>query len=153
MSANVNAILVLIHLFSAAVWVGGMFFAHFILRPAATAVLEPELRIRLMTATLANFFRIVAVAVGLILLTGHSLLTNTDFISAPIGWKIMTGLGWVMALVFVYLYGFLSPRLKTSVSLHNWPQAGSVLTRIRHLVFMNLCLGTAIFMAAISIRT
>ena len=37
------AILKLVHLLAAIVWLGGMFFAHFFLRPAAQT-LEPALR-------------------------------------------------------------------------------------------------------------
>ena len=66
MPVNINALVLFVHLFCAVVWVGGMFFAHFALRPAAT-VLEPEPRLRLMTAALGNFFRIVAAAVSLTL--------------------------------------------------------------------------------------
>lgn len=151
MPVNINALVLFVHLFCAVVWVGGMFFAHFALRPAAT-VLEPEPRLRLMTAALGNFFRIVAAAVSLILLSGHVLLANVGFSSAPTSWKVMTILGWVMALVFVYLYGILYPMLQKNVSVHNGPEAGWLLNRIRHLVLINLCLGTVVFMAAISIR-
>lgn len=151
MSASVNALFLFVHLSCAAVWIGGMFFAHFALRPAA-ALLEPEPRLRLMAATLRNFFRIVAAAVGLILISGHFLLANAGFSAAPTGWQVMTILGWVMALVFVYIYGILYPSLQKHVSQLRWPEAGSVLNRIRQLVFMNLCLGAVVFMAAISIR-
>ena len=39
--------LLLVHLLATVVWVGGMFFALFRLRPAAIAVLPPLQRIRL----------------------------------------------------------------------------------------------------------
>ena len=43
-----------VHVLSIIVWVGGMVFAHFFLRPAAQA-LEPPLRVRLMHDVLQRF--------------------------------------------------------------------------------------------------
>jgi len=39
------AIAITLHTLSAVIWVGGMFFAHFALRPAANHLLEPPLRL------------------------------------------------------------------------------------------------------------
>ena len=47
------ASLKLIHLLSIIVWVGGMVFAHFFLRPALQP-LEPAVRMRLMADVLAR---------------------------------------------------------------------------------------------------
>ena len=40
-------VLLMLHLSSAIVWVGGMFFAYVCLRPAAIELLEPPARLRL----------------------------------------------------------------------------------------------------------
>ena len=63
------AILKTLHLLSVIVWIGGMVFAHFFLRPAL-AQFEPPVRVRLMHAVLARFFGAVLVAVALVLATG-----------------------------------------------------------------------------------
>ncbi len=47
--------LLLLHLLAVVAWVGGMFFAHFCLRPAAVEVLEPPARLPLMLAALRRF--------------------------------------------------------------------------------------------------
>ena len=49
------------HVLAIVVWVGGMVFAHFFLRPAL-ARLEPPVRLRLMHEVLGRFFRVVLVA-------------------------------------------------------------------------------------------
>lgn len=58
-----------LHLLSVIVWVGGMVFAHFFLRPAL-GVLEVPQRLRLMQAVLGRFFSAVLLAAGLALATG-----------------------------------------------------------------------------------
>ena len=46
----------LLHLLSVLIWVGGMFFAYMILRPAAVEVLEPPPRLRLWANVFGRFF-------------------------------------------------------------------------------------------------
>jgi len=52
-----------IHLLSVIVWIGGMVFAHFFLRPALTPLAAPD-RVRLMHDVLGRFFGAVLVLVG-----------------------------------------------------------------------------------------
>ena len=66
--------LLALHLLSAIVWIGGMFFAHFCMRPAAVETLQPPQRLPLMAAALGRFFRYVAVAVLVLLGTGVLLM-------------------------------------------------------------------------------
>ena len=62
-----------LHVLSLIVWVGGMVFAHFFLRPAV-ATLEPPLRLRLMHDVLGRFFKAVLVASLLTLVSGVWML-------------------------------------------------------------------------------
>ncbi|MEP6875851.1 MAG: hypothetical protein ABI887_15940 [Burkholderiales bacterium] len=104
--------LVFLHLSSVIVWVGGMFFAYFCLRPAASKVLEPHERLPLWVETFAPFFRFTSYAVALILLSGFTMLLQTGFGFAPLGWYIMAALGLAMASVFGYVYRVLYPTLR-----------------------------------------
>ena len=61
------AVLKSVHLLALVVWIGGMFFTLFCLRPAL-AVLEGPLRLRLMNEVLRRFFGVVVVAAVLVLL-------------------------------------------------------------------------------------
>ena len=65
----VYALLKALHVLAVVLWVGGMAFAHFFLRPAL-ATLEPPQRLRLMHAVLGRFFAAVLWAVGLLLASG-----------------------------------------------------------------------------------
>lgn len=141
-------ILILIHLLGVIVWVGGMSFAYFCLRPAAAQVLEPPKRLPLWAATLGAFFRITAFAVLAILLTGFAMFLQLGFSRAPIGWHIMMSLGVVMSVIFVYVYGVLFRRLRSQCGAATWPAAGITLNSIRQLVGLNLVLAVGTIAAA-----
>ena len=59
----------LLHVLATIVWIGGMVFSHFFLRPAVMSLDVPE-RVRLMHAVLRRFFNAVSVAVLVTLVTG-----------------------------------------------------------------------------------
>jgi uncharacterized membrane protein len=147
-----HQILLFLHLSSVIVWVGGMFFAYFCLRPAAGKLLEPPQRLPLWVATFGPFFRIVAVAVALILLSGFTMLLQVGFAAAPIGWNVMMSLGLVMAGVFVYIYLGLYPRLRLHCEAGAWPAAAAALNGIRQWVAVNLALAACVVVAAASAR-
>ena len=67
------AYLLTIHVLSAVVWVGGMFFALLVLRPAV-GPLEPAVRLALWRRVFARFFPAVGVSVLALLATGHAMI-------------------------------------------------------------------------------
>lgn len=142
-------LLVFLHLAGVVVWVGGMFFAHFCLRPAALKLLEPPQRLPLWAATLGAFLRYTAVAVVLIVLSGFALFFETGFKQAPIGWHVMMGVGLVMAGIFAWVYGVLHPRLRGHAEAGAWPEAAAALNGIRRLVTTNLVLALLTLAAAL----
>jgi uncharacterized membrane protein len=100
-----------------------------------------------MADALGRFFRLVAVAVLAILLSGWPLMARVGMAQAPIGWHLMLALGVLMALIFAFIYAKLYPALCTAVAAQQWQAASGTLNRIRRLVFINMCLG---FMAVAS---
>jgi uncharacterized membrane protein len=153
-----QALLLFVHLLGVAVWVGGMVFAHFALRPAAVALLEPPRRLPLLAAALGRFFRIVAVAVVAIVASGLALMGQVGLAGlaglarAPAGWHVMLATGTVMAVVFAVIHGRLYPRLRRAVAETRWPDAAAALDGIRRLVLLNLGLGIFTIAAAVSVR-
>ncbi|WP_153146602.1 DUF4149 domain-containing protein [Dechloromonas sp. H13] len=136
-----NPILLLLHLAGVIIWVGGMFFAHFCLRPVAAAQLPPAQRLPLLAAVLGRFFRAVAASVVAILLSGFAGMMVTGFARAPLHWHAMAGIGLVMMAIFGIVHHRYYPRLKVGVGRQDWPAAGAALNRIRQLVALNLLLG------------
>jgi len=131
-----------LHVLGAVVWVGGMFAAYVCLRPAA-GVLEPPQRLRLWRNFFAKFFPWVWVAVLLLLASGYWMLVNTfgGFAGAPIYVQLMQGLGWLMIVLFVWLFHGPWLALKRAVDAQDWPAAVPQLGRIRQIIMLNLPLG------------
>ncbi len=140
-----------IHLLSIIVWVGGMVFAQFFLRPAV-AMLEAPQRMRLMHAVLGRFFNAVLVAAGLAVASGiwmigriarQTVQAGVKF-NLPLEWMVMTVLGLVMLAIFAYIRFVLYPRLTRAVTTAAWPDGGAALASIRTGVMVNLAVGLVI---------
>ncbi|MDF2181866.1 CopD family protein [Neptuniibacter sp. CAU 1671] len=131
-----------LHLLSAVIWVGGMFFAYFALRPAAVETLEPPARLTLWVAVFNRFFKWVWLAVALLILTGHGMIAlYGGFGHVGTHVHIMLGTGYLMMAIFAHLFFAPFKRLKLAVSESRWPDAGAQLNLIRKIVAINLTLG------------
>lgn len=148
-----RALLLLLHLAGVVVWLGGMFFAHYCLRPVAAQQLPPPQRLPLLAAVLGRFFIAVAVSIVAILGSGFALIAATGFAAAPWPWHLMMGIGLAMAVIFGVIVLRFYPRLQAGVAAQDWPAAGAAMDRIRRLVAINLVLGTAtVVVAALGIQ-
>lgn len=143
-----RSFLLLLHLSGVILWVGGMFFAHFCLRPVATVQLPPPQRLPLLAAVLGRFFTAVAVSIVAILASGFAGLAAVGFAHAPPHWHLMSGLGLVMAVIFGIIFFRHYPQLKAGVAVQDWPAAGAAMNRIRLLVSTNLLLGVLTIVVA-----
>jgi uncharacterized membrane protein len=134
------ALLKTLHVLSALIWVGGMFFAYVVLRPAAVDELPPPERLRLWRNVFRRFFVWVWSAVGLILFTGLFMLHSYGS-GAPLYLHVMLASGTLMVLIYAYVYFVLYRSLSQQVQAENWKVAGGVLGQIRRWVGINLALG------------
>jgi len=135
-----NRIFVLIHLAAVIVWIGGMFFAHFCLRPVAAAQLPPPQRLPLLAAVLGRFFTLVGWA--LLLLWGSGLARISQAGAAlPGNWFVMAGIAAVMTAIFGVIALRFHGRMVAAVAAQDWPAAGTAMNSIRRLVLVNLALG------------
>jgi uncharacterized membrane protein len=145
-------LLLLAHLLGAVAWLGGMFFAHVCLRPAAAQVLQPPQRLQLMAAALTRFLRVAGVSVLLVLGSGLAMVLRAPLSAAPPGWHVMTVIGVVMAVIYAFVHARLLPELVARCAALDWPAAAQALNRIRRLVALNLVLGAIVLAAAVSAR-
>ena len=136
------SVLLVLHILSAVIWVGGMFFAYVCLRPAAAELLEPPMRLQLWRDTLTRFFVWVWPVVIILPITGHSMIVSLGGM-ASVGTHvhIMLAVGYLMIAVFMHVFFTPFKRLKRATKENNWQAAGSQLNQIRRFVLLNLILG------------
>ena len=147
----IYAILKLLHILAIVVWIGGMVFAHFFLRPAALQLPPPQ-RVPLMHGTLQRFFAAVLVSIATVLVSGLWMIGRLakETVQAglafnmPLDWTIMATLGIVMMAIFGHIRFALFRRLQRAVAASDWPAGGQAMAAIRQWVAVNLGLGVAI---------
>ncbi len=140
-----------LHVLSLIVWVGGMVFAHFFLRPAV-ATLEPPLRLRLMHDVLGRFFKAVLVASLLTLVSGvwmlgraaKQVVQSGGNFQMPLAWTVMVVLGVLMVAIFMHIRFALYKRLGRAVEASDTASGGAAMAQIRRWVTVNLGLGALI---------
>ena len=138
----IASLLLILHALSAVVWVGGMFFAHQVLRPAA-APLDPGPRFLLWSRVLGRFFAWVIAAIVLLLASGYAMVFAVfgGFGKVGLHVNLMQGLGILMMLLFFHLYFAPWRRFRQAVGREDWAEGGRRLGQIRTIVTINLVLG------------
>jgi uncharacterized membrane protein len=134
--------LVALHILAAVIWVGGMFFAYMVLRPAA-GPLETPLRLALWQRVFRRFFPWVWASIAVLLLSGYSMLFLGfgGFKGAPPHVNVMQAMGILMMLLFLHLYFAPWRRFSRAVETGALQDAGAALNQIRRIVAVNLVLG------------
>ena len=132
----------LLHLLAVLVWVGGMFFAYVVLRPAAVDVLQPPERLRLWDNVFRRFFKWVWGAIGTILATGLYMIYQYGGMAHVARYiHVMLLLGLVMMGIYIYVYFGCYVKFNLHVAKERWKEAGAILGKIRKLIGLNLALG------------
>lgn len=136
---SVFALVKIIHLLSAVLWVGGMFFAYVVLRPSMS-VLDPPQRLLLHTQVFRRFFLIVWHAMPLLILTGLGMIFG--FLGGmehqPPAVHAMLALGLLMSAVYLMMFFGPYKRFRRTTDRATMISA---LDSIRKLIGLNLVLG------------
>ena len=137
------ALIYSIHVLAALVWVGGMFFAWMVLRPAAVKALEGPARLKLWVEVFPRFFAWVWVAVIILPIGGVGMIHMrfNGFETAPRYVQIMMGLYLVMTALFIRIQALQLPDLRKAVLAEDWATGAATLGGIRRLVGINLLIG------------
>ena len=132
------------HILAAIIWIGGMFFAHVVLRPSAGA-LDPPLRLALWDRVLGRFFAWVWLSIAALLLSGFAMvfIGYGGFAVLPRNISLMMTVGVLMVAIFIYIYIVPWQGLHRGVAAADWPGAEHRIKKIRRLVGLNLVLGLA----------
>ncbi len=139
-----------IHVWSAVIWVGGMFFAWMVLRPVVAGQLEPPQRLTLWDGVFRRFFPWVFAAIAVLLATGYwmvlSFYGGFDHVGLYI--HVMHWGGYVMILIFLHVFFAPTRRLRAAVAEADWPAGGRALAQIRRLVGVNVLVGLLVVAVA-----
>jgi uncharacterized membrane protein len=132
----------IIHTLAAVVWVGGMFFAYVVLRPAA-GMLESGPRLLLWSGVFERFFGWVAAAIVLLLVSGYAMVfwVFGGFAWVGLHVNIMQATGILMISLFFHLYFAPWRRYRAALAAQDLTGAGRQLGQIRTIVAINLALG------------
>ena len=141
-ASTLATVALIVHIVAAVVWVGGMFFALLVLRPAS-GPLEPGPRLELWGRVLGRFFGWVIAAIVLLLASGYAMVFAVFGGFGGIGLyvQIMQGIGILMMLLFGHLYFAPWRRFRAALGGRDYPEAASQLNQIRWIVTINLILG------------
>ncbi len=130
-------LLLLFHILAAVIWVGGMFFAHQMVRPSV-APLDAPVRLALWRRIFQKFFSWVWAAIAFLLASGLAMQgLGIDGLHV----QIMEGLGIIMMLAFGHLYFAPWQRFRRAVDGADFATAAAQLNQIRRIVEFNLVLG------------
>ena len=137
------SVAIVLHLLSATIWVGGMFFAHMILRPNAAKLLDPPIRLDLWKNIFKQFFPWVWVAIIVLFTSGYWMAFKLyqSIQHFPYHINIMMGITILLTTIFIFLYFSPFSKLKIHLESSNIPEAAKQLAKIRQLMTTNLLLG------------
>ena len=147
MTFNYMIIAISLHLLAVIIWVGGMFFAYWILRPAAQQ-LETSERLRFWYNVFGRFLPLAGGAALILLITGYSMIYLRGSGVLEFYVRLMEGLGWIMIGLFAYLclvpWRRFSEAMKAPEDSELRNHAPQHLARIRVIVTINMMLGLII---------
>jgi len=144
----VYELLKLLHVVAIIIWVGGMFFAHFFVRPAL-GQLDAPVRFQFSQQVIGSFFKVVIFASLTTLITGYWMIgrvaraaseANIPF-AMPLNWTIMATLGTIMVLIFFHIRFAIFKRFSAATFAQDWAAAAKNMQTVRTWVGINLLLG------------
>lgn len=131
-----------LHQLAGTVWVGGMFFSLFVMRPAIKGIAETEARVRLTLAVYRRFFPWVWVAIVGLWVSGLWLMVAEQQHGVALHVHLMMGIAFLMTLIFAWLFAFpYRQTIRIATGYENWGWATSKISQVRRLMALNLALG------------
>ncbi|GBE57000.1 MAG TPA: hypothetical protein ENH13_07420 [Euryarchaeota archaeon] len=149
----VTALIFWLHILAAVVWIGGMVFNLFVVRPSMNVVDLPQ-RLKLADGILRRFIPVVWISVGLLVFTGL-LMTLKRVASLEV--LLKTGYGNVLILKLILVAVMISivvlirysllPRFESLIDSQS-SDLNKVLRQMVTLVKVNLALGVLVLLLA-----
>ncbi|MGD8911860.1 MAG: CopD family protein [Candidatus Thiodiazotropha sp.] len=137
-----------LHILGVIIWVGGMFFAHMILRPALNDTLQAAQRLPLLLRVFDGFFPWVWGAVIAIMASGFWMLFTIYEESIGFWLGFMTVVGVLMSAIFVFIYAIPYNQIAVALQEDDKPKLMEAVSLIRKLIMINLSLGMLVTVVA-----
>ncbi len=139
-----------LHVVAAVVWVGGMAFAYWFVRPVAGSALEAPARLALWRGVFARFFPVVWACIAVLLASGYYMMLGPLGGVAAVGVHVhaMHGLALVMTAIFAHVFFAPWQRFRRAQDHGDRDRAPAELDRIRRFVAVNLALGLIVVVVA-----
>jgi uncharacterized membrane protein len=144
------ALALALHQLGAIIWVGGMFFAHMALRPAAGALRDSPVRLSLLQRVFSRFFLWVWSAILLLWASGLWIFLVMYGGKAGLHVHLMMGIAALMTAIFAVIWFLPYRRMKAAVTAEDWSGAARQMAMIRGLVLANLVLGLVTSVLAVA---
>ncbi len=132
-----------VHILAMTAWVGGMAYALLVMRPSLAMLAAPADQMAVLGDTYRRFFRIVWIAMPLVLLTGWGMVFGVYGGFAHLPWpvNVMQVLGLIMAVLYLVLAFGPYRRFRAQPN----PAAAA---SVRKLIHANLGLGVIVIIVA-----
>lgn len=142
-----------LHALAALIWVGGMFFAHMVLRPALMEE-QPGIRLGVWSRVLPRFFTWVWLAILVLPATGYHMVYMDfgDFQGAGYHVMVMHVLFWIMMGLFAYMFFKPYRAFRSDDDSDDFEAGFKHLATIRSIVTVNLVLGFVCVILGVSGR-
>lgn len=132
----------LLHLVSACLCLGGVFFTTTVLPLSAVETLDEVPRLCFWSAVLKRFFDWMWGAIGTLLVSGFFMTYLSGGVAhVATAVHLMLLFGVVMMASFVYVFFFCFVPLTVFVNKKRWTEAATALARTRRWLVFNLFLG------------
>lgn len=140
--SQLSSFLFAVHSLAAVIWVGGMFFAYVVLRPAL-GFTDAPVRLKTWDGCFRRFFAWVWGAAIALPASGYIQVFGISggFENMGLHVTLMHWIGLVMIGVFIFLYFMPYRAYARAAAAGDWAAAGARLPTIRRIVGTNLILG------------
>ena len=128
-----------LHTVAALIWVGGLFFILFILRPASIRI-DPPQRFRLFGRVFKYFSPWVWGSIATLLITGYWMQLSGNG-TPGLHTHMMQGFGIFMMFLFGHLYHAPYKRFREALDEESWAKTNYQANRMRRAVRWSLVLG------------
>ncbi len=149
------SVAIMLHLLAALVWVGGMFFSYWILRPVfASQMIPPNELPPLWRQIYKRFFTYVWISIIVLFITGFWMMLYGlgGFGAVPISIHLMMTLAIIMVGIFVYIQFGPFQKMCQSIDTGDKQAAAAQMVKLRTVISINMYLGIFVVLMAAGSR-